>query len=114
MSKLKESLHAHIDDFYDYLIENSVADETYEFGAWDHFWLSALISHWVKRFSDIPNSGVNNEFITCCLEDGEKLQKLTFEELSDRFLRMSAEDADEQFFEESMEMLKKFYRLMWT
>lgn len=113
-SRLKESLRKHADDFYDFLIANNIADDEFEFGAWDHFWLSALISHWIKKFTEIPSSGVNNEFITCCLEDGEKLQRVTFAEISDRFRALSKDESDDEFFDETMRMLKEFYRIMWV
>lgn len=118
-SLLYKSIHKFADELYEYIIKNNIAKDDYEFGAWDYFWLNALIGAWLTKYvnTDRPaighlwirkNDDVNNEkhLARATKRENEYLLKL-INDLRD----MDA--MDNKQYNGIYHRLKKIHRTLW-
>lgn len=120
---LRASLHKFADEFHDWLIANEHIDESYEFGYWDHMWLSSLIAFWVegvtKTYSCYQLSMMkvgtysSNKKENAAVIRGVKNRLKSTHKVIDAFKKMAHGEDDEQTFSRAMALLKKNYRYWW-
>lgn len=126
MTKLDDSL-----DIFKNKLKNTISDcmsdvddlDDYEFGSWDHMWLSMLILTWLK---DLSPDGVNSMFMDVSdashdmrcddnIEEAKLRQKKAYDSLIRGFEELSRGqmDAGGDSFNSLMDDFKKLYATMW-
>lgn len=115
MSKgdLHNSLHQAADHFYEFILKNDIASDDFDFGTYDHFWISAMLAAWLSVFkqrAESPEGGFINSLFDSAEQQSEVHQKLC-----DGFLAAAKGNIvpDTVKFTELMDLFKKYYGTLW-
>ncbi len=119
---LEHSMCNFVKEFCNFLLKNQIVDNQFEFGSWDHFWLSSFIAFYIQNFSE-NHDGVIGLFTpplnTICDEDwsirftsAKHLEIKKLNELSQMFLNIM-EDENQETVDRALDKLKEYYLYLW-
>lgn len=124
-SKLRRSIRNFGDGFYDYIKEKELWTDDYEFGTWDHMFLSAFLAYWMANFKKYYHEPLFETFEKMNSDDipyksevlrGLRVDRKILELLEKDFLAKARGEGDafeDPLHRRVMRRFNRFYNKLW-